>query len=102
MNFPFKILGSKIPVNILPPYRPSKEDLLLRSVQGNQTEIHTMVEKPKLSKFYTVQYSLEQKDMAVFALQPLKNFNASHNGVLTGEGLSFELSQVDFIFMMMI
>ena len=52
--------------------------------------------------------------MAVFALQPLKNFDASHNGVLTGEGLSFELSrlilfyflfstlQVDFIFMMMI
>ena len=44
--------------------------------------------------------------MAFFALQPLKIFNASHNGVLTGEGLSFELSrvtlQVDYIFMMMI
>ena len=44
--------------------------------------------------------------MAVFALQPLKNFNASHNGVLTGERSSFELSRVtlqaDFIFMMMI
>ena len=44
--------------------------------------------------------------MAVFGLQPLKNFSASHNGVLTGEGLSFELSrvilQVDYIFMMMI
>ena len=44
--------------------------------------------------------------MAVFALQPLKNFNATHKGVLTGEGLSFELSQVTlqvyFIFMMMI
>ena len=44
--------------------------------------------------------------MAVLALQPLKNFNASHNRVLTGEGLSFELSQVtfqaDLIFIMMI
>ena len=44
--------------------------------------------------------------MAVFALQPLKNLNPSHNGVLTREGLSFELSrvtlQVDLIFMMMI
>ena len=39
--------------------------------------------------------------MAVFALQPLKNLNASHNGVFAGEGLSFELSriilQVDYI-----
>ena len=33
--------------------------------------------------------------MAIFALQLLKNFNASHNGVLTREGLSFELSQAD-------
>ena len=44
--------------------------------------------------------------MTIFTLQPLKNFNASHNRVLTGEGLSFEFSrvtlQVDFIFMMMI
>ena len=44
--------------------------------------------------------------MAVFAFQPLKNFNASHDGVLNGEGLSFELYQVtlqvDLIFMMMI
>ena len=44
--------------------------------------------------------------MAVFALQPLKNFNASHNRVLTGEGSSIEFSQVtlqaDLIFMMMI
>ena len=32
--------------------------------------------------------------MAVFALQPLKNLNASHNGVLAREGLSFELSRV--------
>ena len=44
--------------------------------------------------------------MAVFALQPLKIFNASHNKIVTGEGLIFELSrvtlQVDFIFMMMI
>ena len=44
--------------------------------------------------------------MAVFALQQLKNFSASHNEVLTREGLSFELSrvtlQIDFIFMIMI
>ena len=32
--------------------------------------------------------------MAVSALQRLKNLNASHNGVLAGEGLSFELSRV--------
>ena len=32
--------------------------------------------------------------MAVSALQPLKNLNASHKGVLAGEGLSFELSRV--------
>ena len=39
--------------------------------------------------------------MAGFALQPLKNLNASHKGVLVREGLSFELSrvilQVDYI-----
>ena len=39
--------------------------------------------------------------MAVSALQPLKNLNASHNGVLGREGLRFELSrvilQVDYI-----
>ena len=34
--------------------------------------------------------------MAIFALQALKNLNASHNGVLTTEGLSFELSRVIF------
>ena len=43
--------------------------------------------------------------MAVLALQPLENFNASHNGVLTREKLSVQLSwvalQADFIFMMM-
>ena len=32
--------------------------------------------------------------MTVSAPQPLKNFNASHNGFLTGEGLSFELPRV--------
>ena len=32
--------------------------------------------------------------MAVSALQPLKNLNASHNGVLSREGLSFGLSRV--------
>ena len=32
--------------------------------------------------------------MAVFALQALKNLNASHNGVLVREGLSIELSLV--------
>ena len=32
--------------------------------------------------------------MAIFALQGLKNLNASHNGVLAGEGLSFELFRV--------
>ena len=32
--------------------------------------------------------------MAVSALQPLRNLNASHSGVLAGEGLSFELSRV--------
>ena len=32
--------------------------------------------------------------MAVFGLQPLKNLNATHNGVVAGEGLSFELSRV--------
>ena len=42
------------------------------------------------------------KDRAVFAPQPLENLNASHNKVLTREGLSFELSrvfilQVDYI-----
>ena len=40
------------------------------------------------------------------ALQPFKNFNASHSGDLMGERLSFELFQVrlqnDYIFMMMI
>ena len=39
--------------------------------------------------------------MAVSALQPLKDLNASHNGVFAREGLSFELSrvilQVDYI-----
>ena len=39
--------------------------------------------------------------MAIFALQALKNLNASHKGVLAREGLSFELSpvilQVDYI-----
>ena len=53
--------------NILPPYQPCKGDArggggarggdqLLRSVPGNQIEIHTLVEKPKLSKFQTVLY----------------------------------------------
>ena len=32
--------------------------------------------------------------MAIFALQALKNLNASQNGVLAREGLSFELSRV--------
>ena len=32
--------------------------------------------------------------MDVPALQPLKNFHASHNGVLAKEGLSFELFRV--------
>ena len=32
--------------------------------------------------------------MAVSAIQPLENLNASHNRVLAREGLSFELSQV--------
>ena len=32
--------------------------------------------------------------MAVSALEPLKNLNASHNRVLAREGLSFELSRV--------
>ena len=44
--------------------------------------------------------------MAVSALQPSKTLNASHNGFLSGEGLSLEISrialQVDYIFMMMI
>ena len=39
--------------------------------------------------------------MAVSALQPLKNLNASHNRVVAREELSFELScvilQVDYI-----
>ena len=39
--------------------------------------------------------------MAISAPQPLKNLNASHDGVLAGEGLNFELSrvilQVDYI-----
>ena len=39
--------------------------------------------------------------MAVSALQPLKNLNASRNEVLTREGLSFELYQftlqIDYI-----
>ena len=40
--------------------------------------------------------------MAVFALQPLKNLNESHDRVLAREGLSLELSsifilQVDYI-----
>ena len=39
--------------------------------------------------------------MAVSALQPLKGLNASHDGILAGEGLSFELPrvtlQVDYI-----
>ena len=39
--------------------------------------------------------------MAIFTLQVLKNLNASHNGVLAKEGLSFELSriilQIDYI-----
>ena len=32
--------------------------------------------------------------MAIFALQALESLNASHNGVLTREGLTFELSRV--------
>ena len=32
--------------------------------------------------------------MAIFALQAKKSLNASHNGVLTREGLSFERSRV--------
>ena len=39
--------------------------------------------------------------MAIFALQALKNLNASHNGVLAREGLTFEPSrvilQIDYI-----
>ena len=34
------------------------------------------------------------RDMADFALQPLKNLNASHNRVLARERLSFELSRI--------
>ena len=34
--------------------------------------------------------------MAIFVLQAIKNLNASHNGVLAREGLSFELSRVIF------
>ena len=56
--------------SILPPYRPHKgDDQLLRSVQGNQIEIHTLVEKPKLSKFQTVQYLFGQK------MWPFLHFN---------------------------
>ena len=40
-ELPFWILGSKIPVNILPPDLPSKEDVLLRLVHGNQIPINT-------------------------------------------------------------
>ena len=48
----------QINFSILPPYQPLKgDDLLLRSVQGNQIEIHTLAEKPKLSKYQTVQFS---------------------------------------------
>ena len=48
--------------NILPPQQPRKEDdPLLRSVQGNQVVIHILVEKPKLSKFQTVQCLFGQK-----------------------------------------
>ena len=40
--------------------------------------------------------------MTIFALQALKNFNASRNGVLAREASSFDLSrvilQVDYIF----
>ena len=68
--------------NILPPLRPREgDDTLLSSVQGNQIKIHTLVDKPKLSKFQTVQYlyyiyqylcPVLTKDMATFALQALK------------------------------
>ena len=66
--------------NILPPQRPRKEDdPLLRSVLGNQIVIHTLVEKPKLSNSSIL---IWKKDMVVFALQPLKNLNASHIRIL--------------------
>ena len=45
--------------DILPPYRPRKGDD--QSYLGHQIEIHTLVEKPKLSKFQTVQYLFGQK-----------------------------------------
>ena len=47
----------------------SADDPLLRSVQGNQIDIHTLVEKPKASKFQTVQYLFGQK------IWPFLHFN---------------------------
>ena len=82
----------QIHLNILPPYRPHNgNDLLFRSVQGNQIEIHTLVEKSKIFKVSNNSILIWTKDMAISALQPLKNLNASHNGVLAGEGLRFKL-----------
>ena len=72
------ILSSKIPINILSPYQSCKGDLLLRSVQGNQIEIHTLVEKPKLLKFLKQFNTYFDKDMTISALHPLKSLNASH------------------------
>ena len=60
----------QIHFSILPPYRSRiGDDPLPRSVQGNQIEIHTLVEKPKLSMFQTVQYLFGQK------IWPFLHFN---------------------------
>ena len=45
---------------------------LLRSVQGNQIEIHTLVEKPKLLNFQTVQYLFGQKKRGRFCTSTSK------------------------------
>ena len=50
-----------------------------------------MVEMPKVSVSNSSILTWT-KDMAFFALQRLKNLNASHNRVLAREGLSFKLA----------
>ena len=69
----------QIHFNILPRYRPRKGDVrLLRSVQGNQIEIHTPGREAKTFKVSNSSILIWTKDVAVSALQPLKYLTLFH------------------------
>ena len=56
--FPFQILSSR---SISTFFHRSGLAKVTTHYSGNQVEIHTMVEKPKLSKFQTVQYRFDKR-----------------------------------------